>query len=253
MGHSGTRADERLRTACRREQRQSARIQTDTRMRERLAGLHIFTTKPDVGRAVLFQDPDAVALAFDMFLHNDTQPPAWEGGSCGHAHGLAGLERTRLPIGGMERIHNLKDFSRFGGQNGVSVPSRAVKWRQIFRGANGFPQNAAKGFSEWRADGGQGLTARTDFGHRFVKRRHGRTRPGRGRSILQVGRFGDWNRAAFPNRDILFKAIQEFAQQGDGFRAMEGGDTDVNCRVTCLHDPDPMNDHGSQTLVALRD
>ena len=51
-------------------------------------------------------------------------------------------------------------------------------------------------------------------------------------------------RAPFPDRHVFFEAMHEFAEQRDAFRAMLGGDTEINRRflrpAQCRRDESPL-------------
>jgi len=249
----GRRADERLDAADPGEQSQGARVQTDARLLERLAGLRIFSAKADVGRAVVFQEADVVAMTFHMFLHDHAQTAARESGSGGHADGLAGLKRARFPIRGVERVNNLKCCRWVVGQNGVAVARGTVKRRRIFQGGKPFRARRGQRPRPAGRDGGQRLAAGPDFppSPRRAKRgrRAGRVRaehcsPGLRRRATTRG-ASRW--------DVLFDSVHERVQQGKGLRAMAGGDADVNGRFARRHDADAMDDAGGQAGVARRE
>ena len=66
-------------------------------------------------------DSDFAVAAFDMFLHHDAQISARKRRAGGNPHRLSRFQIARFPIGGMNRIHDLKTFGFVAFQNGKAI------------------------------------------------------------------------------------------------------------------------------------
>ena len=107
MSDAQARADERMGVSRRRQQRQRAGVQFRAGGQQRLARPHIFAAKADIAppisrRTMRIWSP--VRSTFSCITTRRSFARQRRAGR--HAHGFAGFQLARFPIGGVKRVHD---------------------------------------------------------------------------------------------------------------------------------------------------
>ena len=113
MEDAQSRADERICVSRRCQHRQRAGIQISFRLHAAAAPARTSSPRNRMFAALSRRTMRSlVAVALDIFLHHHAQVSARQRRAGRHAHGFAGFELARFPVGGVKRVHDLKSFGR---------------------------------------------------------------------------------------------------------------------------------------------